>query len=373
MNGKLDKELLSAMLDNELTPDERAEVELGMTESPELRKEFDELRQVSAAVRNLPQIPAPSGLHSSVMAAVQQSVQPAAEHPTGSQHAGSRLRWNRLVGLSAAIAVVVGAAVWFSPDRGRQVAYNSPGSATEFVSVQQDRPKPLANRAQRNTGAESPAARAADGATVSVETQQRVLQISRSDLTEARIGDIIEAVDATDDAVGVIRLTVVDRKLGVEALQVLLTSQQFASVEVAPESTDSGLVAVYVESNREKLTQAIAEFRRQLDFGVLEVASPLRVAELAPETRNELGLDDQPTGQRTPASQRMIPLKPGSQLDQLVQSTGADDDASVSGAVARQPAAASSDSSGAPVRVIFVVVDDPDTDTDSAAKENGAA
>ena len=375
MNGNLNNERLSALLDGELTVEERAELEAQIAQSPELQRELAELRRVSAAIRELPQVPAPSDLHASVMAAIRQEVQPAADNAADARRAGGGIGLMRLAGLAAAVAIAAGAAIWFGQDRGNQIAENNGGP--EIISVQQERPAALANRAEVRD-ATGGVAETVGGSpdelqsTVSVETRQRVLQISRDDLTAARVGDIIEAVDTNDDSVGVIRLTVVDRTQGVEALQVLLSGQQFETVDGREASAAStGLVAVYVESDREKLSQAISEFREQLKFGSLEVAAPVRIAELEPESRSELGIDD--AHDSATASQRTVALKPGSQLDRLVQPTAptAEDAASAT----EQPAAAGTPKADKPMRVIFVVVDAPKPAAENkpAAKENGAA
>ncbi len=373
MNGKPDNERLSALLDGELTAEERASLEGELTSSPELQHELAELQRVSSAVKNLPQIPAPASLHTAVMAEIQQTVRPGQNHPTGSERAGGRLGLARLAGLSAAIALAVGTVIWFDQDRDPHIADNRP----EIISVQQNRTEAMANRAEfRRSPDKSSGSAAAERppgeGTVSVETRHRVLQVSRDDLTAARVGDIVEAVDANGDVVGVIRLTVVDRKQGVEALQVLLTAQQFVTVDGSRTSADadqSGLVAVYVESDREKLSQAIAEFRRQLEFGSLEVESPVRVAELEPEIRDELGLDQ--SDESTTASQRAVALKPGSQLDRLAQPATATAVSSETGN--GESATEETRDSSKPVRVIFVVVDDPVVGREPAPKENGAA
>lgn len=365
MNGKPDNERLSALLDGELTDEERAALEQELASSPELQHELAELRRVSAAVKELPQIPAPASLHGAVMAGIQQTIQPGNDRPAGSGRAGGRPGLRQLVGLAAAVALAVGAAVWFGQDRGQQIAENE-GTAPEIRSVQQERPEALANRAEFRGTADD---QKPGAETVNVETRHQVLEISRDDLTAARVGDIVEAVDANGDSVGVIRLTVVDRKLGVEALQVLLSAHQFEAVDGGVSDVESGLVAVYVESDREKLSQAIAEFRRKLDFGSLEVDSPVRVAELEPETRTELGIDK--ASETAAASQRAVTLKPGSQLDRLVQSeTTAADTGDVP---AGDAAPGVSSKSAKPVRVIFVVVDGPVSEKATDGKENGAA
>jgi anti-sigma factor RsiW len=62
-----DDELLSAYLDDELTPEERARVEARLAADPAARQLLDELRSVSQAVRSLPQESLPADLSESVL------------------------------------------------------------------------------------------------------------------------------------------------------------------------------------------------------------------------------------------------------------------------------------------------------------------
>jgi anti-sigma factor RsiW len=61
------EELLSAYLDGEVTPDERAYVEEHLTTCPSCRAEFDEERDVRAAVRELPPVDPPFGFFERIL------------------------------------------------------------------------------------------------------------------------------------------------------------------------------------------------------------------------------------------------------------------------------------------------------------------
>jgi anti-sigma factor RsiW len=66
-----DHDFLSGYLDNELTVDERVEVEAQLAASPELRAELEEVSIARAAVRGLPQHDAPAGFWDAVLADVE--------------------------------------------------------------------------------------------------------------------------------------------------------------------------------------------------------------------------------------------------------------------------------------------------------------
>src|SRR5262245_8966905 len=66
-NGNLDGELLSAYLDDELAPEERAHVESRLAADPAAQRLLDELRSVSQAVRDLPKEAHPGDLAATVL------------------------------------------------------------------------------------------------------------------------------------------------------------------------------------------------------------------------------------------------------------------------------------------------------------------
>jgi anti-sigma factor RsiW len=64
-------DFLSAYLDDELTAEERVDVEARLATSPELRAELDEVRETQDAVRGLPLRDAPAGFWDVVTARVE--------------------------------------------------------------------------------------------------------------------------------------------------------------------------------------------------------------------------------------------------------------------------------------------------------------
>lgn len=67
MNRKLER-LISAYLDGEVTPEERREVERALERDPRARRFYEELREVRALLRGLPERGAPADLEESVLA-----------------------------------------------------------------------------------------------------------------------------------------------------------------------------------------------------------------------------------------------------------------------------------------------------------------
>jgi len=264
MNGRASDERLSAWLDDELTLNERAEVERLLAESPEFRRELTELEQVSALVKGLPNSGAPVELKASILRAIERDTLLA-----GAGSETGRSRW--LVQILAAAAAVLAAGMvtwWGTTQRPEaQVAEAPPVrsfSSSPGISAAN---KPESDQALANASARQPG------------MDETTLNIPREQLDQVRIGDVIQAVEQNGDQVSVIRLTVVDRKAGAAALQVLLAREQIP----VNESSDAGLVTVTIESSSERLERALHEMRQQVEFDLLSVGPPAEFAVQEPE------------------------------------------------------------------------------------------
>jgi hypothetical protein len=329
MTGNPSDERLSAWLDNELSLAERAEFEKELEANPQLRRELEELQQVSALVKGAASKKAPDELRSAVMRAVErESLMPAAPE-TANPFSASRL--GIVAGIAAALLVAV---VVMNRDGDNDIAEVDPAPT---LTAEQGIGTQPANRSGGTKPGEE-----------SVQVNDS-LRISKTDLTEARVGDIIEGIGS--DGVSVIRLTVVDRdESSIEALQLILARESLpVDKDGKVAEGEEGLVAVYVESSPEELTRALARVRDGFAFDSLDVSS-LALSDLEQETQDDLKLDG--PGQRT------VVLKPGTRLAQLA----------VNPEAGRKPGSNAADKN---VRVIFVVVDQP-AET-PAAEEKPAA
>jgi negative regulator of sigma E activity len=316
MTGNPSDERLSAWLDNELSLDERAEFEKELEANPELRRELEELQQVSAHVKGAVPAKAPEELRSAVMRAVErESLMPAAP-VSASPFSGNRL--GIAIGIAAGLLVAV-------------VVMNRGGN-DEIAEVD---PAPILT-AEQGIGTQ-PANRSGGTKPKDAVQVNETLSISKTDLSEARVGDIIEGIGS--DGVSVIRLTVVNRdESSIEALQVILARESLPVDEDGKVAEGKeGLVAVYVESSPEELSRALAQIRDGFAFNSLDVSS-LALSDLEQETQDDLKL--------TGSGQRTVVLKPGTRLAQLAKQPKS----------GRKPDPAAAKDS---VRVIFVVVDQP--------------
>ena len=106
-------EMLSAYLDDELTPDERRAVEDCLIDTPDLRAEFEAVRQARDAVRGLPPLEVPPEL------AQRWS---GASSPTRAPRSRRRRRVRAVAASAAASAAVWGAALVALPQSGVSAA-----------------------------------------------------------------------------------------------------------------------------------------------------------------------------------------------------------------------------------------------------------
>lgn len=106
-HAQFDDELLSAYLDDELAPDERAQVEARLGTDPAARRMLDQLRAVSQAVRSLPQESVGADLRDVILRRAQDAKPDAKSQPFEAERAMPR--WT--VGRSARGWVWAGLAV----------------------------------------------------------------------------------------------------------------------------------------------------------------------------------------------------------------------------------------------------------------------
>lgn len=143
VGGNDDHDYLSGYLDDELAPEEHAEVEARLAASPELRAELDEIRVVRDAVRSLPRRDAPSGFWDAVVANVETAPDTDEGAVAGDlapvsdlgERRARTVPWRWIAGAAAAAAVVI--AVFVVPGRA-QVRPNVRAVATQHGAASSD-------------------------------------------------------------------------------------------------------------------------------------------------------------------------------------------------------------------------------------------
>ncbi len=110
MPDRVNDELLSAYLDNEVTDEERATVQRALADSPEMRMSFESLRQVQARLRAIPRLTLADDFHERVLReakrrSVDQSVTPV------TVRSAHMAKWIRISVVAATVAAVMVIAV----------------------------------------------------------------------------------------------------------------------------------------------------------------------------------------------------------------------------------------------------------------------
>lgn len=384
MNHSMDhetSELLSAHHDGETTADERALVERVLEDSPEARRELDEVHELSDALASTAE-KAPEGLRAAVLRRIEReslvgaAVEPGGDAVQSRSHRGHVAWLAGAAALASTAAVVLITAHLFDRPEGdfvadteqqnaqrtdpaehdddRLVAVNERltrdglpkeyadeafGRGRDRMAVQPpvDVPAPssafgggpthdFAEAAKDGLSLDDPSDASVAGprfraAAEETETdtrrgstpgeafaasEGRKLEFERN-LARARVGDVVKALESREDGrVAVVRLTVVDRRAGLEALQVLLArnsvdqvgesrAKQLALEQPGDREGESieksaafgagslgagSLEAVFVETSSEQLTATLDAMRSHIAFRDLEVDEPIVLASL---------------------------------------------------------------------------------------------
>ncbi|MCA8995931.1 MAG: zf-HC2 domain-containing protein [Planctomycetaceae bacterium] len=263
------EELLSAYLDGELSPAERAEVERQLDASPELRDLLDEWSELGQSLRRLPGPSVPADFHQSLMADIVRS-QPAPQRhsdPLG-RHLW-RFAWKAI--LAASVVLAVGTAMFqripvgnfvamdAAPEAERNIAMERVAApAVELASADPEAGAPFEMVAPLSR-AESISPTDGEMAPVYIITKDQIRE-QLANLGRAPMpGNSVSVRRTTENGESpiVVDLVVVDAVDTVGQLEVLLKRQQastpgeviFEGVEgiESPNPKDSQLFAVYLE------------------------------------------------------------------------------------------------------------------------------
>lgn len=260
-------ELLSAYHDGELTSAERAMVQRELAASADARREFSELRQVSALLKELPREQLPAEFPQQVLSAIEREMLIATPRAVaassvggGARPAPAEVTARRWAGAGAVLTSAAGLLLLVQ-------AVNDRSQRSHLGGLSQNDRLHLANAAQEQKpfsvadGLESPGltggglgrggvkssahdamvgaagtnAVVANGNLDNVRQRavnfEQKLNFDRSRLRTAEIGDVVRALHTEGDEVAVVWLTVVDRQQGLEGLEVLLANNHFARSE----------------------------------------------------------------------------------------------------------------------------------------------
>jgi hypothetical protein len=264
MNQKNNDELLSAYLDDELSPAERAAVEQQLETSAGVRRELNELKQLSVLLTSFPSSTAPDTLVASVLdQARQKSVQPAAETDSNSPTARKNSAAS-IAGLlaSAAVLLLMTQLLPDAADNAQVVDTVSPNDDRfEVADKKRDKNNSDANRSLVMDDA-------FEGEGVAVD---------------ALASGIEQQLDLPADT-QIIEVTCADIPQAVAEMQSLLSGSDIPSrhqPKTYAESTVPGkanaLTAVFVQTSAAQTTSVLATLRKNKRFTSLEPINALNL------------------------------------------------------------------------------------------------
>lgn len=123
----------------------------------------------------------------------------------------------------------------------------------------------------------------------------------RNELRKADVGAVVEALDTSGEQVNVVKLTVIDRRVGLKNLQLVLSGSKIPLDPSQPtgeteskdgETADPELIAVFVEATDEQLHSALLQLNVGEQFRDLSVEPPIRMASLDDYSGNRLARRD---------------------------------------------------------------------------------
>jgi len=318
MSEKFSEELISAYFDGEVTAEERAQVEALLQSDPAARRALEEIRSLSGLVRQMPAPPAPQELSAAVLQNIERQMllgPPAAQTaPARSASPGAgRLPWIYGGGALAAAAVLFVAVSLLSNrgDDGAEIAnldhtipVAAPAAGESFGVSTADHdfsaagePARVASRSDRGAASPAdvtegnrpartlavPAAPAApsvvaESAPTASTLNGRSRLVFGTEVRDAEIGQVVQALEHQEGRVTVVTLTVVDRMEGLRGFQSLLArnsiSPEMVSVDNGAAVRDEAgaqsdasesagdLVCLYVEAPSERLSAVLGELNR---------------------------------------------------------------------------------------------------------------
>lgn len=333
MNGIDAQELISAYLDGELTPDERAEAERLLEASSQLRADLEDFSRLSDLIRALPRESAPPELAAAIRAKAEEQSLLAARP-------AMRRSFRREI-VSALVGGAVTAAAWLmmvqthptsgpqlpanrsapvaargEPSAAGALAFSAPASAPLVVDLPQQLEKGVMRATQpaeaeskatlvgrreeleeRRSGIARTEGLARDGdAGIPAGTGTRVLSGGRLMGNAVRIGDVVPYLEKNTNGVAVLELTVVDIAQVADQLQYLCSVSDIsllkdgspradlgdeAGAAVAEpaakgDATSSGLVFVYVQAPSSNMLQFLEQIdERQDQFVAAQLQPPM--------------------------------------------------------------------------------------------------
>lgn len=292
--------LISAYVDDRLSPEERAEVERLLQSSDEARAELDSYRQLRKALKALPTEQAPADLLSRVMAQAEQESlhgKPLATVAAADEKGSFGKRWTiPALSVVATVGLVLLVMIQFNPPRD-----NLENAATTNLA---SNPPEIASNESFDDDADIDRTTVVDEA-VSLDAEVRELEqnltlrdqiqfaqsgnadgtinmLSAYDLRTAEVGDVVDALQVKDDGVVVVQLTVIDRQRFLDAFHVMLNVPPDARKSNNDGERKNDILAVYVEAGEGRFEKLMAQLQQNMDVEQMYVSTTIPAADLNP-------------------------------------------------------------------------------------------
>ncbi len=238
MSADFENELLSSLLDRELSPEQAESVRGQIAESGDLGGELDALKSVSRLLKSVPTESAPADLHANVMASIGMSpVKSPATQPAKSPR-GRKSYFGAITGVVLAAAACVFIAVNFESDgpANERVAKNAAPSGAQRDSsfIPQSKAQPMT----RGAGS-------ADMASLSPPAASMLQEDAPSPIAEQILNEQVARVRAGGS---------------IEILRKQLALADLTTIE-SKQATSEGYVAFVVEGPRESIQSVLKQFQ----------------------------------------------------------------------------------------------------------------
>lgn len=264
MTEDFDNELLSALLDGELTPEQQWTLEARVDGSEALKAELAELERLSALIGDVAPASAPADLVQQVMSQV---LKPQPGTNSNSPGPGSVPVWKRWPGLAAMLTAAAVLFLMFRLTGARDMAPNAARSVASRDT----------NSAPGEAAPVLPAAGAMKQSYESAESRMAADALVDKDASADLETDQIFRIDAitreiAGEAVAVIRVET-DKRNAVSHLQTLLAAHELVAHR-EPENevlTGQGLAAVSVEVSQKNLRSMLGHVEAETGLDSLSV------------------------------------------------------------------------------------------------------
>lgn len=295
--------LISAYVDDRVSPEERAKVEVLLQSSPEARAELENYRQLRKTLQGLPKEFAPPDLYTRVMIQAEKESllgKPPATVAAADDKGSLRKRWTvPAVTAVASLGLLVLVMVRFNARPDAPQATSASGLAADSSDSGSGETTPVSSEPEVTTFDDSGAValnsdevrdlrrelRLTDQIQIAQEGNSDgvINMLSAYDLRTAEVGDVVDALQMKGDGVAVVQLTVLDRQRFLDNFHVLLSDLNVP--QEARRANNYGerrndYFAVYVEAGEGRFEALMENLQQNMDIEQMYVSTTIPSSDL---------------------------------------------------------------------------------------------